>query len=66
MDGEIAVTEEVFEGLEYVRSSGLVNMFSYSEVIHIADTAGFDETVKWMKKNQDDYIAGIFSGFCID
>ena len=59
----IAVSAEVFEGLEAVRTSGLTNMFDRPRVIEIAEMMGYDETAEWLASNRNLYSQGLFQGF---
>jgi hypothetical protein len=59
----IAVSAEVFEGLEAVRHSGITNMFDRPRVIEIAEMMGYDETAEWLVSNRNLYSQGLFHGF---
>ena len=61
----IKVSQEIFEGLDAVRESGLVNMFDKRGVAKIAKTMGYDETVEWLKSEEGKslYSQGIMEGF---
>jgi hypothetical protein len=59
----IMVSEEVFEGLEAVRRSGITNMFDRPRVIEIAEMMGYDETAEWLVSNRNLYSQGLFQGF---
>lgn len=62
----IKVSKKVYEGLEFVRESGLTNMFDYHAVQHIAFDNNYYETVDWMENNKTEYAKGIFEGFEIE
>ena len=60
---KVKVSQKVLDGLEFVRDSGLTNMFDYNTVQRIAFDNDYFETVTWMEENKDVYVQGIFSGF---
>ncbi|MEB3102876.1 DUF5049 domain-containing protein [Ferviditalea candida] len=59
----VKVTKNVLDGLEAVRSSGMVNMLDTSGVIRCAEKLGFAETANWIRENKDAYWDGVFVGF---
>jgi hypothetical protein len=59
----IVVSEEVFEGLEAVRHSGITNMFDRPRVIEIAEMMGYYETAEWLISNRNLYSQGLFQEF---
>jgi len=59
----IRVPRQVWEGLEAVRSSGMVNMLDTSGVIRSAEQLGFSETANWIRENKNRYWDGVFVGF---
>lgn len=68
MTGEVArhqvkVTQKVLEGIMEVRDSGQTNMMDRSQVMVVADSLGFHETVCWIEDNPKDFRKGIFRGF---
>ncbi len=63
MDERIKVPAEVLEGLEAVRSSGVVNLFDRPAVQYYADQFGYPAAVVWIEENQAAFARGIFNGF---
>ncbi len=63
--GPVFVSEDVLQGLEYVRGSGETNMFDFHAVQRIAFDAGFDATAVWLEENRGLYARGIFRGFAV-
>lgn len=59
----VIISPEVYAGLEFVRSSGQVNMFAAKEVARIAAKAGYSQTSEWIKRNKGKYAEGILYGF---
>ena len=64
--GPVLVPEEVLEGLEAVRLSGLTNMFDRVTVAEIAEAMGFDETAEWVRADRKRYAEGVFRGFAVE
>lgn len=62
----VKVTEKVYEGLKFVRTEGLVNMFDIQGVTELAKAMGFKETVQWIQENKNEYSRGILKGFKAD
>ena len=59
----VAVTREVYEGLEAVRRSGLTNMLDRPRVAEIAEAMGYAQAARWVREHRDLYARGIFHGF---
>ena len=59
----IAVPSQVWDGLEAVRRSGLVNMLDRPRVIELAGKLGFAEAAEWSRRHPRAYARGIFRGF---
>jgi hypothetical protein len=59
----VKAPKNVLEGLEAVRSSGMVNMLDTPGVIRCAEKLGFAETANWIRENKDRYWDGVFVGF---
>ena len=62
----VKVTAEVYEGLKFVRSEGIVNMLDVQGVTDIAKAMGFKETVQWIQENKKGYTLGILEGFEVE
>ena len=58
---DVKVSQEVFEGLEAVRSGG-TNMFDRPMVVKLLKTYGFSEAEKWVRENPEKYSELIFKG----
>lgn len=50
---EKTIPDEVMEGLQAVRKSGVTNMTDYKGVIYAADQLGYDETVDWLRRKEN-------------
>lgn len=61
----VPVCQDVFDGIEAVRDSGLVNMFDYAAVLELMAFQS-DDGVMWMKRNKALYVHGIFNGFKVE
>lgn len=59
----IAVTREVFDGLEEVRQSGETNMLDRVSVAEVADWLELPVTARWVRANPRVYAEGVFRGF---
>jgi len=59
----VEVPQKVLDGIMGVRDSGQTNMMDRQEVMVVADSLGFSETVCWIEENRKDYGRGIMSGF---
>jgi len=60
---KIVVPEAVMEGLEFVRGTGLSNMFDVNRVIGVALDYEYFNTARWIEENRHAYLQGIFAGF---
>jgi hypothetical protein len=60
--GPVAVSREVFEGLEAVRLSGLTNMLDRPRVAEIAEEMGFLEAALWVREDRERYARAVFQG----
>ncbi len=68
MTGEVArqqvqVTKKVLEEIKEIRDTGQTNMLAHQDVMVIADSLGFFETVCWIEENPKDYRRGVLRGF---
>lgn len=63
MTERVAVTQDVLDGIECVRRSGLTNMFDRPVVAQIAEEMGFAQAAEWIRKNPGQYSAGVIRGF---
>lgn len=63
MDDKIKVSQEVLDGINSVRETGVTNMFDTKAVAHIAKVMGYTEAADWILANTKDYAQGIFNGF---
>lgn len=59
----VIVPQDVLDGLEAVRASGVINMLDRPVVQAIAHRMGYHETVLWIEENHGPYTEGIFRGF---
>ncbi len=57
------ISQEAFDGLESIRSSGKTNMLDYPEVLRLSRLYGFEETSNWLTDHKGRYSKGIFFGF---
>ena len=55
----IEVPEYVVDALEYVRSTGLTNMFDSNNVITIAFDAGYYNGADWIDNNKKFYVEAL-------
>lgn len=55
----IKVPREVFEGLEEIRTLGIVNMLDWHAVRHFAKFYGYYEAAIWLKDNRTLYMRGV-------
>ena len=62
----IRVSQEVFDGIEAVRRSGLTNMLDYPVVAEIAEEMGFEESARWVREHRDLYSQAVFRGFDVE
>lgn len=59
----VEITREVFEGLEFIRRSGVTNMLDRPTVLELAREWGFDETAQWLEEaDRKTYADLIFNG----
>lgn len=61
----IPVPQNVLQGIDAVRKSGLTNMLMRPVVIKLAGELGFPEAADWIENNHKLYSEGIFRGFVI-
>jgi len=59
----VKVPQEIYDGLEQIRSSCEINMFDRSGVQAIANREEMYALVTWIEDHKDEYVDGIFSGF---
>jgi hypothetical protein len=59
----VAISAEVWMGLEAVRLSGLTNLLDRSRVIRLSRELGFGEAANWVTLHPRAYMLGIFQGF---
>ena len=57
------VDKLVYDGLEFVRSSGVTNMFSIYTVAGMLKQFGYGRAYNWLKENREKYVQGVFEGF---
>lgn len=64
MSNAVKVPQDVLDGLEAVRQSGLTNMLDRTRVQQIANEMGYSATVLWIQEEpKKTYAQGIFNGF---
>lgn len=61
----VRLSQEVWEGIEAVRRSGLTNMLDRPMVAYLAQEFGYAEAGRWVEEHRDEYAAGIFRGFYV-
>ena len=59
----VVVPQDVFQGIDAVRKSGVTNMLDRSEVANWAAKMGYAEATEWIMKSSEAYSRGVFSGF---
>lgn len=60
------ISQEAFDGLENIRSSGTTNMLDYPKVLHLSNLYGFEATANWLTDHKGEYGRGIFFGFEVE
>ena len=60
---KVRVPREVLDGLEAVRTSGLINMLDRPGVARLARLMQFPEAAEWVEAHRAEYAQGIFRGF---
>lgn len=60
---KVAVTREVFDGLEAVRRTGLTDMLDQPVVARIARRLGHEAAASWVEDNPNKLGAGMLYGF---
>jgi hypothetical protein len=63
--GPVAVSEEVYAGLEAVRSSGQTNMLDRPRVARLCALLGHPAAARWVRRNKGLYAKGVFRGFAV-
>lgn len=58
----VKISQEVYDGIEAVRKSGLTNMFDSKAVIELCQMLGNDVAAKWVEENKDAYSRLVFEG----
>lgn len=62
-DKPVQITKAVFDGLEFIRQSGITNMFDRPMVLHLAREWDFAETAEWIESvDTGTYARLIFNG----
>ncbi len=64
--GPVLVPQEVFEGIEAIRQSGLTNMLDRPMVAQLAAEMGYPETSRWVQRHRDLYARAIFHGLKVE
>jgi len=59
---KVRVSAAVYDGLEAIRQSGVVNMFDRPRVMELAEMWGHDETAAWVRVNRGQYARLLFHG----
>lgn len=62
-EGPVQVPAEVLRGIDAVLESGRTNMFDVATVCDLADEFGYEETVRWIRANEQLYCRGLFNSF---
>lgn len=63
----VIVSQAAFDGLEYIRQSGLTNMLAMNVVHDLAEDFDFEETAMWIEEAPNGlYTRGIFNGFEVE
>lgn len=62
----IPVPQDVYDALEDIRESGVVNMFDRKAVQYHADQNEAYALVCWLEKHPVLYHVGVFNGFCVE
>lgn len=62
----IAVSAEVWEGINAVRQSGLTNMLDRPVVARLANELGYPEAARWVAENPKKFSDGLFNGFVVE
>lgn len=62
MTERVPVRRPVYDGIEAVRRSGLMNMFDRPAVALIAEQMDFEEAALWLREHGEEYARGIFHG----
>lgn len=58
----IKVPHYVYEDLEFIRASGITNMFAYNTVKQLCQLMEFHDTYEWLSQNKAEYVRGICQG----
>jgi len=66
MRKKVVVSPEVYEILDDVRRSGLVNMLDYRAVAQVCEAIGERDVAAWIVANRRDYARGILYGFTVE
>jgi hypothetical protein len=56
---KVAVTAEVWQGINAVRCSGLTNMLDRPMVAELAGKFGFTKAAQWVKNHPKEYAEGV-------
>ena len=62
----IPVPAVVWQGIDAVRLSGLINMLDRPEVVRIARELDFSEAAGWIEAHPKEYAEGVFRGFVVE
>ena len=64
--GPIAVSQDVFDGIEAVRQSGVTNMLARDTVREVALLLGYEHTCLWLEEHPDLYSQAVFRGLAVE
>jgi len=59
----VKIPFSVYEGIEEIRMSNLVDMNDIIEVENVCHRLGFTVAVEWIQNNQELYFKGLMEGF---
>lgn len=59
----VAVSSEIFKGIEAVRLSGLTNMLDRPTVARLTAEMGYAISARWVREHRDLYARADFQGF---
>lgn len=62
----IKIPKDVFDGIEYVRQSGVTNMLDYYRVQKECFDHDFYEATIWLGEHKKEYVRGVFESFEVE
>lgn len=65
METKISITQEIADGLNEVRESGVTNMFAREVVLWELHSRGFDAAVVWVRENPKSYAHLVMWGYLL-